>query len=880
MARGRTSKKKVKTEHTPVMQQFLRAKEQYPDAIIFFRLGDFYEMFFDDAIRASELLDIVQSFRGTSPDGSKIPMAGVPHHAAAGYIARLLELGQTVAVCEQMADPSTVKGVVPREVVRVITPGLCLEPGALDARSHNYLVTLARAEHGIGLAAFELSTGELRACVLANEPAALAELVRLDPRELLVPEGLEGLGGIAERALDRAVVRLQVAPVESPDALIEELLGAEEAEQLAVELAPAARGALAQALAYAKASQPLGTFVPPRVGHYDPSGQLVLDEAAVRNLELVRTLSGERRGSLLHLVDQTKTAMGARLLKRRLLAPLADVAAIRRRHDAVEALVLDAPLRQDLRQILGGVADLERLTTRAVLAVATPRDLAGIRDALVAAEALRARLLERPARPADDPLASATPDEHQAEVLGMLETALVDEPPQSTKDGGYFRAGLHAELDELRELSSRSKDVILSMQQRERERTGISSLKIKFNKVFGYYLEVTKSNLHLVPADYRRKQTIANGERFVTEELDELEEKILQADEKSRRIEAEMLADLIQRVADRAPHLRLVAERLGALDVHASFAALAHRYDYVRPTVDQSTAIDLVDARHPIVERLAAAGEFVPNDLSIDSEGTRMMIITGPNMSGKSTVMRQVALAVILAQAGSFVPATSARIGIVDRVYTRVGASDNLGQGLSTFMVEMKEAAAILRGATDRSLVVLDEIGRGTSTYDGLAIAWAVAEHLHDGIGCRALFATHYHELCELPETRPGVVNFNVAAREYGDDVVFLHKLVPGGANRSYGVAVARLAGVPAIVLARARAILADLEGGAPLPSGAPARMRGLDSAGRAQLELFASVEPSKPSEVEATLRQLDVDHMTPVDALVALARLKGMLSE
>ncbi len=463
------------------------------------------------------------------------------------------------------------------------------------------------------------------------------------------------------------------------------------------------------------------------------------------------------------------------------------------------------------------------------------------------------------------------------DVLGMLETALVPEPPTTHTAGEIFAVGIDAELDELRNLSSSSKDVLLELESRERARSGIGSLKIRYTKVFGYYIEVTMANLHLVPPDYRRKQTIANGERYVTDELDALQVKIVNADERIEAREAELFLDLRARVAAQASRLRSLADALAALDVTAALAEVAHRYDYVRPELDERVSLELVESRHPIVERLAEAGTFVPNDVGLDAEGARLMLITGPNMAGKSTTMRQVALAVIMAQMGGFVPARTARIGLVDRVFTRVGASDNLGGGQSTFMVEMRETATILRDASRRSLVILDEIGRGTSTYDGLAIAWAVAEHLHDAIGCRAMFATHYHELCELAEHKAGVVSYNVAAREYGDDVVFLHRLVEGSAERSYGLAVARLAGVTEVVLARAKAILGDLERGAPLPGGRRSSLRG-----RGQLELFAPPPPAKrePSEAERTLAELDVDRLRPVDALLMLARLKEMISD
>lgn len=879
-------KGKAKDAHTPVMQQYLRAKEQYPDALLFFRLGDFYEMFYDDAVRSSELLDIALTTRGTGPDGEAIPMAGIPHHAAASYLARLLALGQKVAVCEQMADPKTVKGVVPREVVRVVTPGLNLEDEALDARADNYLVALVPSvedeegvpEGALGLAALELSTGQLRAAVLPDGAAALAELSRLEPRELLLPPDLDF--GLAA-SLDRVAVR-RVAP-EADERALEQALGEEELKRARVLLPMVARHAAATALAYAQATQPGVSLGIQQLGLYDPRQHLVLDDAAVRNLELVRTLSGERKGSLLHLLDVTRTPMGARLLRRRLLAPLTDVATIRRRHDAVEALVADEPLRAALRQALAGAGDLERLTTKASLGLATPRDLGVIRDALGRAADLVETLRAHAEASTDDALVRLVPSDLVPEVRDELARALVESLPVSPREGGIVAEGIDADLDELRSLSSRAKDVVLELEQRERKRTGIGSLKIKFTRVFGYYIEITRSNLDAVPSDYVRKQTIANGERFVTEELSQLQEKILSADERSKALEQRLFEDLRAMVAREAFRLRSLAGGLAEIDVSAALADVAHRFGYVRPVVDDGLLLELRDARHPIVERLAGASAFVPNDVVLDAEGAaspRLMVITGPNMAGKSTVMRQAALAAILAQAGSFVPAREARVGIVDRVFTRVGARDDLGEGQSTFMVEMREAAAILRGATRRSLVILDEVGRGTSTYDGLAIAWAIAEHLHDAIACRCMFATHYHELQELAETRPGVVNFNVAAQEYGDDVVFLRKLVPGGSSRSYGVAVAKLAGVPPIVLARAKALLGDLERGAALPSGQHARVRPIDAKGRAQLELFASAPPAPPppSPVEEALRGLEVERMTPVDALVALARLRQML--
>ena len=836
------------------MRQFLRAKAQHPDAIVFFRLGDFYEMFYEDAARAASILDIALTSRGTDPDGNKIPMAGVPHHAAAGYLATLLRHGEKVAVCEQMAEPSGVRGVVPREVVRVVTPGLCLEPDALDARAENFLAAVT-ADGGI--AALELSTGTLRACAVDPGPSWVGEVVRLDPAEVLVEAGASSLEATCRQCLPNAALRIVGANRETNT--LRELLTDEQAAELETE--PRAASAASAVLDYAKAHQ--ASFEIHLATLYSPGERLVLDDAAVRNLELVRTLDGEKRGSLLHLLDDTRTAMGARALRARLLEPLTDIERIRRRHDAVELFVCDPSLRDQVRSCLGRTGDLERLAVRASVGLATPRDLGVIRNSLRSARELHQQLEGRPGRELDDALSALGEADLCDDVLQTLEAALVSEPPSIDRQGGIFAAGHLQELDELRALSTKAKDIILELERRERKRTGIGSLKVKFTRVFGYYIEITKSKLDAVPEDYVRKQTIASGERFITAELAELQDRILHADERARGLEAEAFVTLRASVGAQAPRLHRLARAIASIDVASALADVAHRRGYARPDVDSSRDLVLEESRHPTVEHYAAENGFVPNTIELRPEGTRFMLLTGPNMAGKSTTMRQAALAVIMAQAGSFVAAKVARIGVVDRVYTRVGASDQLARGQSTFMVEMNEASAILRGATERSFVILDEIGRGTSTYDGLAIAWAVAEHLHDATRCRAIFATHYHELCELADRLPNAANYNVAAKEHDDSMVLLHQLVPGGSNRSYGLAVARLAGVPPVVLARAKAKLAELEAERETP-GAP------------QMPLFDTPVP-RASEVESTLLALDVERMTPVDALVTLARLREL---
>jgi DNA mismatch repair protein MutS len=850
------------------MQQFFRAKEQHPDALLFFRMGDFYELFHDDAVIASGALDLTLTSRGKATDGAEIPMAGVPHHAAAGYLARLLEKGFKIAICEQMADPATVKGIVPREVVRVITPGLALEPDALDARSDNALLVVRNSGAVIGLACLELTRASLRACTLDSGAALLAEAVRIDPREVLVVDDGELLVAL-RKALPRARVEAATMPGDARAVLVS-ILGESACVDAATRVTRTALDACAVALAYAKVAQPKSSIGIRNVEPYDPRGQLVLDDTAVRNLELVRTLSGERSGSLLALLDETSTPMGARLMRRRLLGPLAEVEPIRKRHDAVEAFLNDPERRRELRKILPHIGDLERGATRAELGLASPRDLGAIRDGLCAA--VQAADMLRKNQPSAT-IEGLAPRDLCTDVEGLLSTALLADLPVVASGGGIIRDTIDPRIDEMRRLSTSSKDVLLAIEQRERERSGISSLKIKFTKVFGYYIEITRPNLHLVPSHFRRKQTVANGERFTTDELEELQGKILGADESLKALEAEIFEDVRRRVGAEAARIRALAEALAEIDVHAALADIAHRRDYVRPVIDDSLSIELVDSRHPIVETLAAAGSFVPNDVHVDAEGQRFIVITGPNMAGKSTTMRQVAIATIMAQMGSFVAAKNARIGVVDRIFTRVGASDDLGRGQSTFMVEMRETATILREATRRSLVVLDEIGRGTSTYDGLSIAWAVAEHLHDRIGCRALFATHYHELCELEQTREGVRNYNVAAREQGSEVVFLHRLVPGASNRSYGIAVARLAGAPEGVLARAHQLLEELEGRGVLPARADTPISGVWDRG-------ADSESTKESESELVkcLRAIDPERTSPIEALLALSKLKQLL--
>jgi DNA mismatch repair protein MutS len=869
------------------MRQYLSAKAAHPDALLLFRMGDFYELFFEDAVVAARALDLTLTARNKGSD-DEIPMAGVPHHAASAYVQRLLEQGFKVAICEQMADPSKVKGLVPREVVRIVTPGIAYDDAGIDARQNHYLAALEHDAAGPwGIAALDLSTGELLACEAADAATALAELVRLDPREALLGPGAEGLGAEIAQARPRVVARVSgdVVSLDEADAVLDAQLGVGEGEGSCA--SGVARRAAARCVATARACEAGRPLPVARLAFYELGDTLVLDEATQAHLELVRAVDGRAEGSLLAQIDVTRTAPGARLMRRRLLAPRTTVADIRRRHDAVELFVSHSGTRRELRRHLGEVGDIERLAVKLALDRVLPRDLVALRRSLAVLPAAADTLAGCPDPSARDALGVAERApwvDPCADLYELLARAVAEEPPTRASDGGVIRDGFDPELDEARELMRGGQRLIVDLEARLRESSAIPSLKLRYTRVFGWYIEVTRSHLTKAPADWRRKQTIATGERFTCDPLDALADKLAHAEERASAREGELFGRLVRDLAAHSERLRSVAARLAAWDVAAALGEVAHRDDWARQEIDDSSELVLEDARHPVVEKLGASGRFVPNDVSLGAgEGRpRLWLVTGPNMAGKSTLMRQTALAVILAQMGSFVPARRGRIGVVDRVLTRVGASDNLSRGESTFMVEMKETANVLRRATRRSLVLLDEIGRGTSTYDGLAIAWAVAEHLHDAVACRALFATHYHELTELGETRaPTCENWSVSARELEGEVVFLHKLQRGAASRSYGVACARLAGVPEPVVARARALLGELERGAVLPSGAPASLRARTRAGRVQLDMFhpsgESAAKTEPHPAIDVLRAVDVDRLTPLEALQLVASLQTM---
>jgi len=848
---------------TPLMQQYREIKARHADAVLFFRMGDFFEMFNEDAKLAARELGLTLTSRN-SGGAANVPLAGVPVKAAGEYLRRLVELGHRVAICEQVEDPKLAKGLVRREVVEVVSPGAVLGHDWLDGGRNNFLVAL-RPGSPTGLAAIDLSTGEF--LLETVEPADLeSAFSRYDPREVLLPADAD-----APTALGPVVVTTREGwdfdPVQAADDLARHFglrgldgLGIVDADRPAL-------GAAGALLRYAGELQPHGLPQLARPVVRRHGSVMPLDEMTRRNLELVEPLRpGDRGVTLLEVIDRTVTAMGARLLRQWLLAPLRDVAAIVARHEAVQVLAGDTRGRERVREALDGVRDVERLASRAAAHRAGPRDLGALRDSLGRLPDVKSALGGLAARESSREL------EHLdgafdllTDLQELLQRSLVDAPPATAGSGDSIRAGADAPLDDARDLRDGGKRYIASLQASERTQTGIASLKVGYNKVFGYYIEVTKANRQAVPDHYERRQTLTNAERYVTPELKAYEARVLGAEERLLERERELLDGLCEAVASRIARVRGMARIVGTLDVYASLAEAAVRQRYVRPVMTDGLDLSLEACRHPVVERMLPPGKFIPNDVRLE-EAARVILLTGPNMAGKSTILRQVGHAVILAQAGSFVPADRATIGIVDRVFTRVGASDSLGRGQSTFMVEMHETSAILHGATDRSLVLLDEIGRGTATYDGVAIAWAVTEHLHNRIGCKTIFATHYHELTQLTEELRCARNFNVAVRESGDDVIFLHRLEPGGADRSYGIHVGRLAGLPVDVVGRAWEILALLEAGHHVAGTVPTTR--IDPG---QLTLFdAGNHP-----VLEELRALEPDTMTPLEALQRLAELK-----
>ncbi len=867
---------------TPAMRQYLDAKQQHPDAILLFRMGDFYEMFYEDALVAARALDITLTSRAKGANGGGIPMCGVPFHAVDGYIGRLVKKGFRVAICDQVEDPRKAKGLVKREVVRVVSPGTLTDASHLDAREPAFLMSIVARSGTLGVALLDLSTGEFSAAEYAGPDGVQSladEMAVLKPREIVVPAEVELPPFIGASGLPVTPVDAWTFDDESARRTLLDQLRAGGLEGFGLDRRPAAVSAAGALVHYLRSTQKADLAHVRAITYRQHADALLIDPTTLKHLEILEGSEGGRDGSLLAELDATVTSVGSRLLRAWLLRPLVAIEPIRDRLDAVEELAFRATDRGKFRDAIKAVQDLERLVARAALGTAGPRDLVGLKVSLAVIPRVRTLLSELQA-PLVRSLAAELDD--LPDVRGAIEAALVDEPPALARDGGFTRDGVDKELDELRTISRSGKQIIAEMEERERARTGIASLKVRFNRVFGYYIEISKSNLHAVPPDYHRKQTIAGGERFITPALKEYEEKILGADERIVERELEIFEKLRIAVAAEAPRIQASARALAALDVLAALAETAAVNNYIKPHVHDGDELAVVDGRHPVVERRTSADAFVPNDITLNATTCQLIILTGPNMGGKSTYLRQTALMCLMAQAGSFVPAREAKIPITDRIFARVGASDNIAKGHSTFMVEMQETANILHTATSRSLVVLDEIGRGTATFDGLSIAWAVAEHLATNPKMRpkTLFATHYHELTDLADATPGVVNFHVSAREWKDDIIFLRKIVPGRSDRSYGIQVARLAGLPLPVIERARAILAALErdeltrGGRPSVSGTPVEPQ-------QQMGLFQA-PPGEDVEKAGRLREkiagIDVDRLTPMDALTLLAELKKEL--
>ena len=861
------------------MRQYFEAKRQYRDALVFFRMGDFYEMFYEDALTAARALELTLTSRSKDSAGGAIPMCGVPYHAADGYIARLVRKGFRVAVCEQTEDPRKAKGLVRREVVRVVSPGTLTDAAYLDAREPAFLMALSpvRPGPGYGVALLDVSTGEFTAAEYLGAEARQAlsdELAVLRPREIVAPAGFEDAAALVEELRLGA----RVTPVEEwtfeHESARRSLLAQMRAQTLygyGLDGRTAATCAAGALVHYLRDTQKADLAHVREIAFRTGADCMLIDPTTLRNLEVIEAADGGRTGSLLHEIDRTVTPMGGRLIRSWLLRPLVALERIQDRLDAVEEFAFRATERAKMRDTLKAVHDLERLVARAALGTAGPRDLVSLRQSIAAIP--RVRMLVEPFQaPLVRSLASELDD--LADLRDELHRMLLDEPPAVVRDGGAIRDGVDPELDDLRGISRSGKQRIAEMEDAERARTGIASLKIRYNRVFGYYIEVSKSNLGSVPGDYHRKQTIAGGERFITPALKAYEEKVLGADERIVEREVEIFETLRRRVASEAPRIQDTARGIASFDVLCALAETAAVQNYTKPLVHGGDELVATDARHAVVER-HVPDAFVPNDITLDGAANQLVILTGPNMGGKSTYLRQSALLCLMAQAGSFVPARTAKLPVVDRLFARVGASDNIARGQSTFMVEMQETANILHSATSRSLVILDEIGRGTATFDGLSLAWAVAEHLASGPRARpkTIFATHYHELTDLADALPGVVNLHVVVREWKDDIVFLRKVVPGRSDRSYGIQVARLAGLPASVVTRAREILNGLEHDELSRGGRPS-LSGAADAGQRQPGLFQTpAEGDDP--IYRRLRAVDVDAMTPLQALALLAELK-----
>jgi len=862
---------------TPMMQQYLDIKEQYKDCILMFRLGDFYEMFFDDAVVASRELEIALTGRDCGLE-ERAPMCGVPYHAIDSYIARLVQRGYKVAICEQMEDPALAKGIVKREVIRVVTPGTVTDMAMLDEKKNNYLVSIYAKKHMYGFAAVDVSTGYFATTRITwgnTLGKLLDEIAKYAPAEIITNRAFfdskEAAGQLTGR-FSAYISQLDDACYEDGFCidLLRSHFGSTILPDEEAELCVNASGAL---LYYLEQTQKSSLGHIQQITPYKLEEYMILDMTARRNLELTETMrERSRKGSLLWVLDRTMTSMGARALRRWVEQPLINIGDINERLEAVEELKDKFMVRMELRELFRKVYDIERLISRIVLGNANCRDMIALKNSLGQIPYIKKML---------DNCGSALISKNNAhmdelsDIYELIESSIVDDPPISVKEGGIIKSGFDEEVDRLRDAATNGKEWILSLEAREREKTGIKNLRIGYTKVFGYYIEVTKSNLHMVPQDYIRKQTLVNCERYVTQELKEMEETVLGAESRVVDLEYQIFVEIRQRVATQTTRIKQTAQCIAELDAICSLAEVADRENHCKPVMTNDGMIKIENGRHPVVEKTLETGSFVPNDTLLDMDENRLAVITGPNMAGKSTYMRQVALIVLMAQIGSFVPADSAVIGIADRIFTRVGASDDLAAGQSTFMVEMSEVAYILENATPKSLLVLDEIGRGTSTFDGLSIAWSVIEYISDSekVGSRTLFATHYHELTELEGKLPGIKNYCIAVREEGDDIIFLRKIIRGGADGSYGIQVAKLAGLPQSVTERAKELLKELEAADISKKKAHNRRKVLEG----QVEFFIPENPEGKiaDEIVEELRAVDISTLTPLDALNVLYKLQ-----
>jgi DNA mismatch repair protein MutS len=874
-------------ELSPLMRQYQGIKAQHPEAILFFRVGDFYEMFFEDAEEASSLLGIVLTARGKAK-GTSIPLCGVPHHTATGYIAKLLKSGKIVALCEQVEDPKVAKGLVRREVVRVYTPGTLYDHELLTARESNYISSIfysrepqpqySRLTTRVGLATLDLSTGEfwISEAPYEESPHILVdELVRIDPKEVICPDSVyeeisERLQTLAiARVVPRALNTFELELSKGTLAKVFEVADIHELQLSGLTVGCQASGGLLQYLTETQPTLAHTHLRRPWIRLLEQEMQL--DQSTLRNLEILKPASEQRQSpTLFTTLDQTQTPMGTRLLRQWIVRPLTQLSVIQCRQDVVKEFVNQVGTRMSIRGSLKSIKDLERLNSRMALGVANPRDLMSLYHSLENLPKIQQLLTSLQSHFLKT---MYTDWDALQDVSSWISDSLMENPPLSAKEGGIFREGVNGELDELRLLSKKGIRLLAEMETRERAKTGIDSLKVKFNQVFGYYIEVTKANASRVPTDYHRKQTLVNAERYTTEELQELEGRLSSADQKMKHLEFELFVDLRGRVASAATRIQAMAQQLAALDVFTSMAETATLNRYSQPTVYEGGVIQITEGRHPVIENLQHTDGFIANDTTLDLDTNRLLLITGPNMAGKSTYLRQVALIVLLAQMGSFVPADSARIGLVDRIFTRVGAADDLTAGQSTFMVEMSETAKILHSATSRSLLLLDEVGRGTSTYDGLSIAWALVEYILDrgNLGARTLFATHYHEMTQLESQREGIKNYTVQVQEKGHDVLFLRKIILGKADRSYGIQVAKLAGIPTPVLHRAKNILEQLEQDHASPNLS-------DSKSLENYSLPPEPLSPHPNIILEEVKQMDLFSMTPLEALNRLADFKARL--